>query len=83
MSENLHAVIDADGAVLQVVVWDGVTPWPAPEDAKAMADRALREVQSQGLTATGAGQALRSIAETAVDVAEKAISGKAVPLSPR
>ncbi len=52
-------------------------------DAKAMADRALREVQSQGLTATGAGQALRSIAETAVDVAEKAISGKAVPLSPR
>ncbi len=27
MTEQLHAILDDAGNVLQVVVWDGVTPW--------------------------------------------------------
>ena len=27
MTEKLHAILNPDGSVAQVVVWDGVTPW--------------------------------------------------------
>jgi hypothetical protein len=52
------------------------------QQAKDMAERVMAEAQSQGLNLEGAGQALRGAAKTAVDIAEKTISGKAVPLSP-
>lgn len=31
MAEKLHAILNPDGTVAQVIVWDGVTPWPSSE----------------------------------------------------
>lgn len=53
-AEPQAAIVDAKtGDVEQVIIWDGVTPWPSLKDAKAMQDAGKAMVQLPAGAAVG------------------------------